>query len=58
MCLFINYKKVNKLFLLISFFLVLFGVANSTERSKKEIKIGVFMEDFQKFGKFEKIKKK
>ena len=55
MCLFINYKKVNKLFLFISFFLVLFGAANSSERTKKEIKIGVFMEDFQKFGKFEKI---
>ncbi len=55
MCLFINYKKVNKFFLLISFFFVLFGIANSTERTKKEIKIGVFMEDFQKFGKFEKI---
>ena len=55
MCLFINYKKVNKLFLLISFFLVLFGTANSKERTKKEIKIGVFMEDFQKFGKFQKI---
>ena len=55
MCLFINYKKVNKLFLLISFFFVLFGIANSTERTKKEIKIGVFMEDFQKFGKFQKI---
>ncbi len=55
MYLFINYKKVNKLFLLISFFLVFFGTANSTERTKKEIKIGVFMEDFQKFGKFEKI---
>ncbi len=52
---FINYRKANKLFLLISFFLVLFGAANSTERTKKEIKIGVFMEDFQKFGKFEKI---
>ena len=55
MCLFINYKKVNKLFLLISSFLLLFGTANSTERTKKEIKIGVFMEDFQKFGNFEKI---
>ena len=38
---FINYRKANKLFLLISFFLVLFGAANSTERTKKEIKIGV-----------------
>ena len=52
---FINFRKINKLFLLIFFFLVLFGTANSTERTKKEIKIGVFMEDFQKFGKFQKI---
>ncbi len=52
---FINCRKVNKLFLLIFFFFVFFGAANSTERTKKEIKIGVFMEDFQKFGKFEKI---
>ena len=55
MCQFINYRKVNKLFFLISFFLILFGTANSTERSKKEIKIGVFLEDYKKFGKFNKI---
>tara|TARA_Y100001970_G_scaffold228978_1_gene283849 strand:+ start:1541 stop:3316 length:1776 start_codon:yes stop_codon:yes gene_type:complete len=54
---FINYKKVNKIHIIILFFFVLIGTANSTERSKREIKIGVFMEDFQKFGKFEKINK-
>ena len=54
---FINYKKANKIHLIILFFFVLIGTANSTERSKREIKIGVFMEDFQKFGKFEKINK-
>ena len=52
---FINYKKVNKIFLIILFFFVIFGTANSIERTKKEIKIGIFLEDFEKFGKFEKI---
>ena len=50
-------KKVNKLFFIILFLFLLFGIANSTERTKKEIKIRVFMEDFQKFGKFKKNKK-
>ena len=54
---FISYKRVNKLFFIFFVLFVLFGTANSTERTKKEIKIGVFMEDFQKFGKFEKINK-
>ena len=54
---FINYKKVNKLFSIPFFLFVLVGAANSTERTMKEINIGVFMEDFQKFGKFEKINK-
>ena len=52
---FINYKKASKLFLIIFFFLFSFGTANSIERSKKEIKIGVFLEDYKKFGKFYKI---
>ena len=52
---FISYKKVDKLFLIILFLFIFFGTANSTERTKKEIKIGVFIEDFQKFGKFKKI---
>ena len=52
---FINYKKVNKIFLIILFFFVFFGTAISVERSKKEIKIGIFLEDFEKFGKFKKI---
>ena len=52
---FINYKKASKLFLIISFFLFTFGTANSIERSKKEIKIGVFLEDYKNFGKFYKI---
>ena len=52
---FINYKKVNKIFLIILFFFALFGTAHSIERTKKEIKIGIFLEDFEKFGKFEKI---
>ncbi len=55
MCRFINYKKVNKIYLIILFFFVIFGTANSIERTKKEIKIGIFLEDFEKFGKFEKI---
>ena len=50
---FISYKRVNKFFLIFLVLFVLFGTANSTERTKKEIKIGVFMEDFQKFGKFQ-----
>ena len=54
---FMSYKSINKLFFIFLFLFLLFGIANSTERTKKEIKIGVFMEDFQKFGKFEKIKK-
>ena len=52
---FISYKKVDKLFFIFLVLFVLFGTANSTERTKKEIKIGVFIEDFQKFGKFKKI---
>ena len=52
---FINYKKASKLFLIISFFLFTFGTANSIERSKKEIKIGVFLEDYKNFGKFYRI---
>ena len=52
---FINYKKVNKIFLIILFFFALFGTAHSIERTKKEIKIGIFLEDFEKFGKFKKI---
>ncbi len=52
---FISYKRVNKLFFIFLVLFVLFGTANSTERTKKEIKIGVFIEDFQKFGKFKKI---
>ena len=53
---FINYKKVNKIYLIILIFFALLGTANSIERTKKEIKIGIFLEDFEKFGKFEKIK--
>ena len=52
---FINYKKVNKIYLIIFIFFSLLGTANSIERTKKEIKIGIFLEDFEKFGKFEKI---
>ena len=52
---FMNYKKVNKIYLIIFIFFSLLGTANSIERSKKEIKIGIFLEDFEKFGKFEKI---
>ena len=52
---FINYKKVNKIYLIILIFFALLGTANSIERTKKEIKIGIFLEDFEKFGKFEKI---
>ena len=52
---FINYKKVNKIYLIILIFFTLLGTANSLERTKKEIKIGIFLEDFEKFGKFEKI---
>ena len=52
---FINYKKINKIFLIILFFFALFGTAHSIERTKKEIKIGIFLEDFEKFGKFKKI---
>ncbi len=46
---------MNRFILIISFFLILIGSANSIERTKKEIKIGVFLEDFEQFGKFEKI---
>ena len=52
---YINCKKVNKIYLIILIFFVLLGTANSIERTKKEIKIGIFLEDFEKFGKFEKI---
>ncbi len=52
---FINYKKINKIFLFFLIFFIFFGTANSLERTKKEIKIGIFLEDFEKFGKFKKI---
>ena len=51
---YINYKKASKLFLLFSFFIISFE-AFGIERSKNEIKIGVFMEDLEQFGEFKKI---
>tara|TARA_B100001175_G_scaffold249473_1_gene216530 strand:- start:207 stop:1979 length:1773 start_codon:yes stop_codon:yes gene_type:complete len=51
---YINYKKVSKLFLLF-LFLIISSKALSIERSKKEIKNGVFMEDLVQFGEFKKI---
>ena len=52
---FINYKKVSKIIFVFLFFFILNTPVNSIERSKKEVKIGVFLEDYKKFGKFKKI---
>ena len=51
---YINYKKVSK-FLLLFFYFIISSEALGIERSKNEIKIGVFMEDFIQFGEFKKI---
>ena len=51
---YINYKKASKLFLLFLYFIIS-SKALGIERSKNEIKIGVFMEDFIQFGEFKKI---
>jgi hypothetical protein len=51
---YINYKKASKLFLLFLYFIIS-SEALGIERSKYEIKIGVFMEDFIQFGEFKKI---
>tara|TARA_X000000950_G_C13905104_1_gene656479 strand:+ start:1022 stop:2926 length:1905 start_codon:yes stop_codon:yes gene_type:complete len=52
---FIKYKKLV-FFLLFTFaFLIFIETGNTQVRSKKEVKIGIFLEDYEKFGKFKKI---
>ncbi len=51
---YINYKKASKFLILFSFVIMSFK-AFGIERSKNEIKIGVFMEDLEQFGEFKKI---
>ena len=45
---------INKIFFFFFIFLI-FNFANSSERSQKEIKLGVFLDDLNDIGSFEKI---
>ena len=45
---------INKIFFFFFIFLI-FNFANSSERSQKEIKLGVFLDDLDDIGSFEKI---
>ena len=45
----------KKLFFIFLIFFLIFSQTFSAERSNKEIKIGVFLEDLEKFGVFKKI---
>ena len=45
---------INKIFFFFFIFLI-FNIANGSERSEKEIKLGVFLDDLDDIGSFEKI---
>ena len=45
---------INKIFFFFFIFLI-FNIAYGNERSEKEIKLGVFLDDLEDIGSFEKI---
>ena len=45
---------INKVFFFFLIFLI-FNIANGNERSEKEIKLGVFLDDLENIGSFKKI---
>ena len=46
---------INKVFFFFLIFLI-FNIANGNERSEKEIKLGVFLDDLENIGSFIKSK--
>ena len=46
---------MKKILICILFVFFNFNISNSNERSKKEIKIGVFLEDLEQIGQFKEI---